>query len=196
MNPAQRRRSVCSLLSHEPLTKANLLARLDPPPTLRTLDEDLRWLTKTFPSQVRTGLEGRAKTWHFNGEIPHLLPEPLTHLDDDQVAALIVARGLLRLTDLDKPAAEGTTEDYPGTLAQALDRLLRQSGQAAEADRIAPDAVTISRFGVAPEEHMVFPLCFQAIRAGEALRFTYTNQSGKVAPVHVQPIRLAHIAGE
>jgi predicted DNA-binding transcriptional regulator YafY len=103
---------------------------------------------------------------------------------------------VLRQGDPARPAAEDASDHYHGALATALDRLLHQAGLADEARAIAPDAVTVSRFGVAAEEDAAFPICFAAIRAGESLRCSYTKQNGETRPIHIAPIRLVHIAGE
>ena len=196
-NSARVRRAVIvRLISQEPLTTADLLSRLKPIPSPRTLAADLAWLRRNFPGRVEVGRQERANTWRFIGESPVLLAAPLRHLDEDQVAALIAARGLLRLPDPARPAAEDPGDDYHGTLSRAIDRLLSDVGLAGEAKAIAPDAIAISRFGVAPEEDAAFPACLSAIRAGEALGFTYTNLDGATHAVHARPIRLVHIAGE
>ena len=158
--------------------------------------DDLAWLRSAFPGRVQIDTQGRAQLWSFIGEPPKLLSTSLTHLDEDQVAALIAARGLLRLPDPTRPAAEDSGDDYHGTLSRAIDRLLRDVGLADEAKTIAPDAIAISRFGVAAEEDAAFPACLSAIRAGESLSFIYTNLDGATHSVHAYPIRLVHIAGE
>jgi len=192
----RRRSELLVLLSVAPLTVVELLARLTPPLSARTLADDLAWLRRTFPGRVEIVKQNRANTWRFISEPPILLGSPLTHLDEDQIAALIAARGLLRLPDPTSPAAEDPGDAYHGTLSQAIDRLLRDAGLADEAKLIAPDAIAISRFGVAPEEDAAFPACLSAIRAGESLAFTYTNLDGATHAVHARPVRLVHIAGE
>lgn len=167
-----------------------------PCPSPRSLTDDLMWLREAFPGRITCERVGRANTYYFAGEVPRLLPVPLTHLDEDQVAALIAARGLLRTPDPTKPTAEDPGDDYPGALAQALDRLLTEVGLDDDARTIAPDAVTISRFGVAPEEEAAFPLCLAAIRTGGSIVGTYTNLDGEEHAVHAKAVRLVHIAGE
>ncbi len=196
-NSVQKRRTqLIILLSESALTTTELRQQLNPRPSPRTLADDLAWLRSAFPGRIQIDMQGRAQLWRFIGEPPKLLSTPLTHLDEDQVAALIAARGLLRLPDPTRPAAEDPGDDYHGTLSQAIDRLLSDVGLADEAKTIAPDAIAISRFGVAPEEDAAFPACLSAIRVGEALAFSYTNLDGATHAVHARPIRLVHIAGE
>jgi len=193
---AHRRRRILALLAERPYLREELRLALVPIPAARTLAADLAWLRREFPGRLLAEADGRALLWRFVGEPPHLLPRALAALDEDQVAALIAARGLLRLPDLARPSAEDDGTAYHGTLSRALDRLLHAAGLDDEARAIAPDAIAISRFGVAPEEDEVFPVCFAAIRAGAALAFTYTNNAGATHGVHAHPVRLIHIAGE
>ncbi len=193
---AARRNRILHLLSQQSLTAAEVRQRLDPQPSQRSLTDDLAWLRGAFPGRITCARLGRANAFHFAGEVPRLLPVPLTHLDEDQVAALIAARGLLRTPDPTKPTAEDPGDTYHGALAQALDRLLTEAGLDDDARAIAPDAVTISRFGVAPEEEAAFPLCLAAIRTGRSIAGTYTNLDGEEHAVHAKAVRLVHIAGE
>jgi predicted DNA-binding transcriptional regulator YafY len=193
---ALRRHRILALLAERPHRRDELRSALRPEPAERTLAADLAWLRREFPGRLLAEQEGRALRWRFVGEAPHVLSRPLATLDEDQVAALIAARGLLRTPDPAKPAAEDDGTTYHGTLSRAIDRLLHSAGLTEEARAIAPDAIAISRFGVAPEEEAAFPTCFAAIRAGAALGFTYTNNAGETHAVHAQPVRLIHIAGE
>ncbi len=193
---AARRHRILQLLSQQALTTAELRARLDPEPSPRSLADDLRWLRNVFPGRVDCARSGRAHVHRFAGEVPRLLPTPLTHLDEDQVSALIAARGLLRTPDPTHPTAEDPVRGYHGALAQALDRLLTGAGLGDEARAIAPDAVSISRFGVAPEEEAAFPLCLAAIRTNGSIAATYTNLDGEVYVLHAKAVRLVHIVGE
>ena len=194
---SRRQRMVC-LLQNKGLTSIELRAQLKPVPSIRSLAKDLDWIRKSFPGRFHSERDGRPLRYFFSGDVPHLLPRPLAHLDADQLAALIAARGLLRTPD---PASRsGSLSDsgdaYHGALAQALDRLLGASGLDADARTIAPDAVTISRFGVAPEEEAAFPLCLAAIRTNGSITGTYTNLDGEEHPVHAKAVRLVHVTGE
>ncbi len=193
---AAKRRSFILTIIQQPLLREEIRKALRPVPSPRTLASDLAWLRAQFPGRLLTENDGRALRWRFVGEAPRLIEKPIVALDEDQVAALIAARGLLRQPDASRPSAEDDGTAYHGVLSRAIDRLLHDSGIADEARSIAPDAIAISRFGVAPEEDAAFPICFSAIRAGEALVFTYTNNSGTTHPVHAQPVRMLHIAGE
>jgi len=191
-----RRTAILAMTASQPYTKVALLRELRNPPRSRTLDDDLKFLRRAYPGRFISEPVGKALQFRFLGEPHCVLSTPLSALDEDQVAAIIAARGLLRLPDPNKPAAEDNGDSYHGALAQALDRLLRDTGLGEEARAIAPDAVAISRFGVAPEEDAAFPAALAAIRTGEALRFTYTNLEGATHAVHAQPVRLVHICGE
>ena len=195
--PVIRRHRMLYLLSQQALTVAQLRERLHPQPAERSLANDLSWLRATFPGRLICGRLGKAHTYHFTGDLPRLLPAPVLHLDEDQIAALIAARGLLRTPD---PAALTATSaketGYHGALAQALDRLLTAAGLDDDAKAIAPEAVTISRFGVAPEEAAAFPLCLAAIRTNGSITCTYTNLDGEQHAVHAKAVRLVHITGE
>ena len=193
---AQRRTRILHLLAHEALTKAELLTRLDPTPSMGSLEIDLRELSRMFPGRLQIDTARKAHVYRFTGDVPRMLEQPIAQLDDDQLAALIAARGVLRLPQAQGPVSESPDDHYHGVLAQALDRLLDDAGLAEEARAIAPDAIAISRFGVAAEEDVAFPLALAAIRTGESLVFTYTNLAGAQHTVHAKPIRLVHIAGE
>lgn len=193
---ADRRSRILALLAARPYRRDELRRALRPEPAERTLAADLAWLRREFPGRLLSEPDGRALRWRFVGEPPRLLPRAVVALDEEQVTALIAARGLLRQPDPARPSAEDDGTAYHGSLSRALDRLLVAAGLDGEAHAIAPDAIAISRFGVAPEEEAVFPACFSAIRAGEALAFTYRNKDGVTHPVHAQPMRLIHIAGE
>lgn len=192
---AARRHRILHFISQQPASTAAILQHLQPHVAQRTLTTDLAWLRHAFPGRVICTRNGRENLLQFTGDIPRLMPRPLTHLHDDQVAALIAARGLLRTPHPDATQDKG--DGYHGALAQAIDRLLDDAGlNGAAAHAIAPDAVTISRFGVAPEEEAAFPLCLGAILADGSVTCTYTNLDGEQHPVHAKAVRLVHITGE
>ena len=191
----QRRNNIIRLLSAHPCTLAESRERLQPSPSERSLQKDMNWLAEHFPGRITFETIKRAKIWSFQGETPRILAQSLVAMDEDQITALIAARGLLRIPAVNDAPLENH-DTYHGALAQAIDRLLTAVGLADDARTIAPDAITISRFGVAPEEDASFPLTLAAIRSGESLRFSYTNLDGTTHAVHAHPIRLVHIAGE
>lgn len=192
---AHRRTAIIALMARGGVTLAELVARLRPAVSERVVQRDLALLQRQFPGRIDSCQDGRAKSWRFNGDVCRVLERPLSALTDDQLTALIVARGLLHLPDpADAPVDAG--HGYRGALACAVDALLAGMGLSDEAKAIAPDTITISRFGVAPEEDASFPSTIDALRAGDALRFTYTNLDGRTHAVHARPIRLAHVAGE
>lgn len=194
--PGYRRTTILHILAKDACTLKELRPRLDPVPSSRCLEKDIASLRRAFPGRLIAERRGREKVWQFAGDVPRVLESPIQALDEDQIAALIAARGLLRLPDPADTPAERAGTVYHGALAQALDRLLREGGLEDEAQAIAPDAIAISRFGVAPEEDAVFPLALAAIRCGESLHFRYTNLDGKTHAVHARALKLVHIAGE
>jgi hypothetical protein len=114
----QRRTRILALLGAGTHTKHQLAQRV--PGSTRSLQADLRWLADTFPGRVVTGRVGKAKTWRFDGTPPTVLANPIAALDEDQIAALIAARGLLRIPDHQSAhPVEGADTAYAGALAQA-----------------------------------------------------------------------------
>lgn len=194
--PAQRLTEILKLLSRRPCTLSELRQGLYPMPSARQLERDIEKLRQSYPGRLTASVDGKANVWQFAGEAPFNLPTPIPALDEDQITALIAARGMLRLPDPAGTPDERAGMGYHGVLAQAIDRLLGQCGLAEQVKNIAPDAIAISRFGVAGEEDAAFPLVFAAIRAGESLRFTYTNVDGNTHPVHARAIKAVHFAGE
>jgi predicted DNA-binding transcriptional regulator YafY len=190
----QRRDRLLALLGAGPSTKADLAKRL--PGCARSLHTDLKWIEVTFPGRVELGWQGRARTWRFRGTPPTVLPTPVTVLDEDQIAALIAARGVLRIPDPGSTPSEGAATTYQGALAQALQRLIAQAGLDREAAAIAPDDLSISRFGVAAEDPAVLPALLACLRASRSARAVYTNNAGVTHDLHARPVRLVMISGE
>jgi predicted DNA-binding transcriptional regulator YafY len=192
---AIRRSDIVRELAQQPCTYAMLAARLIPSVTTRCVQNDLAHMAKQFPGRIKFDLHGKEKYWSFHGDVPKILEHPITAIDDDQITALIAARGLLRVPQpVDEPVENNN--HYRGALAQAINRLLHDMGLHDDVQQIAPDTISISRFGVAPEEDDSFPIALSAIRAGESLAFRYTNLDNKSHDVHAHPIRLVHITGE
>jgi predicted DNA-binding transcriptional regulator YafY len=189
-----RRARILARLGEGPCTKADLAQRI--PGCARTLHDDLKWIEGTFPGRTRIGHQGKAKTWQFLGTPPTLLPTPIAAFDEDQIAALIAARGVLRISDPGTTPSEGAATAYQGALAQAIQRLISAAGLDDEVASIAPDDLSISRFCVAAEEPTVFPTVLACLRAGRSIRTTYTNNQGATYPLHARPVRLVMISGE
>ena len=190
-----RRQRILAALAREPRSFAQLRAEF-PAISVRTLRSDLRWLGRFLPGRLRRERHGKAHWLGFTGDIPCLIDPPLAALDEDQIAALIAARGMLRRVPANRVASERRNQDYEGAWALAIDRLLHQAGLHDESRQVAPDAISISRFGAATEEPATLPLALSAIRAGDNVRFTHTNRRWERKDVHAHPIRLVHIAGE
>lgn len=181
----------------EGTTFAELLDALPDACSERTLRADLQALSEQFPHRLTKTHQGRAHVYHFQGDPPRLLPSPLGHLEEDQITALIAARGILRLPDPATPTNEQPAQAYRGVLSQAIDRLLHDIGLADEASRLAPDDLSVSRFGIADEDPATFPMVLDALRTGESLRAQYPDHTtGILRPVHLRPIRLVSIGGE
>jgi len=194
--PRTRLNEIIRLIAAERLTKDGLRKRLVPVPSERALGYDLAKLRRMFPHRISIERVGRAHAYAFIGDPPQILAQAIHYLDEDQLAAIIAARGLLRIPNPDETPTERGPHAYHGALAQSLDRLLSDAGLGNEALDIAPDAVAISRFGSAPEEATAFPLAFAAIRTGESLTFDYTNLLGTTHAVHAKAVQLIHINGE
>lgn len=113
---AHRRSAILALLAVQTYRREELRHALTPAPAERTLAADLAWLRREFPGRLLSEPDGRALRWRFVGEPPRLLPRALVALDEEQVAALIAARGLLRQSDPARPAAEDDGTAYHGSL--------------------------------------------------------------------------------
>ena len=197
MDPHARRQFLMARMAiPEGITFADLLESLPDAVSDRTLRADLQALGEQFPHRVTKTHQGRAHVYHFRGDLPRLLPQALGHLDEDQITALIAARGILRLPDPATPTNEQPAQAYRGALSQAIDRLLHDVGLAEEASRLAPDDLSVSRFGVADEDPVIFPAVLDALRTGASLRAHYPDRTGVLRPVHLRPIRLVSIGGE
>jgi len=161
----------------------------------KTLQGDLAYLRRHFPGQFEESRFDGRKSYRWTGLPIAILDEPPGHLDHRELVALIAARGLLR-RPADGTPVEGRGDDYDGLLDGAIDRLLRRCGLDAEAARIAPDAIQVSRFAalVEPPEHL--DAAIAAVVTGDLLAGDYTNLDGATKPVHLRPVRLVLIDGE
>jgi predicted DNA-binding transcriptional regulator YafY len=193
-----RRQRMLGLIADGECTADELLARLRPKVSRRTLDADLAWMQARFPEQLRKRRGGDARTvwWSLVGLPPILLDTTLDALTHDEVAAITAARGLLRSPDNRTPGWERPSSAYAGDLSAALHGLLLRLGLGAEAKAIAPSSLGASRFGIAPEPPGCLASLQRALRTGQAARFTYRNRQGSERPCHVWPIRLVLIKGE
>ena len=178
-------------------TLAELWESLPVPCSERTLRNDLQSLCLQFPHRLNKSQQGRALRYHFTGQPPRSLRHPLQFLDEDQITALIAARGILRLSTASSPNHEQPSQAYHGILAQAIDRLLTATGLAEEASRLSPDDLCVSRFGIAEEEPAVFPAVLDVLRRGDSVTALYPDhQTGELRQIHARPIRMVSIAGE
>lgn len=183
------RRQIVDAICAEPLTAAELARRLRPRVVRRTVANHLRWLREQLPDQIAAQRTPQGLRYRCHGLPPHLLAAPLQHLDEVELAALVAARGLLQLPG-------GARGAWNGALAQAIDRVLVRSGLAGEAERMSPDSIQVSRFGVAEEPSDGFVACLTALICGDCLRFRYRPIGKAEHDVHALPLRLVSILGE
>ncbi|MBA3708738.1 MAG: WYL domain-containing protein [Planctomycetes bacterium] len=174
---------------------ADLRTLMRPRVSARTIASDLAWLRRTFPDQFLVN-EQRQGRYRFTGLPPRLLSAPIDHMAEDELAGLIAARGMLRMPD-NRPGAERAGDGYSGTLAHAVDRLIRRAGLDRAAADIAPDTISVSRFGAAPEPPQVFAELMLVIVCGDSVRFLYQGLHDAAAkPAHAYPLRLVFIKNE
>ena len=188
-----RRRQILARLATTPSTKVELGEYLSV--TNRTIDKHITQLQRAYPGQLVAERDGRAKRWRFLGD-PDAGRTVRIRLEEPQLIALIAARGMLRTPPASGSPIERRGQAYTGPLAEAIDRLLLQTEFAQEAATLAPNAISISRFGAAPVQPETLLAALSAIRVGEGARFRYVKATGEANPVHVRPLRLTHIAGE
>jgi len=191
--PLERRIAIIEACREQPHDRVELATALDTSP--RTIGTDLRWLRARFPRQLRQHHDDdRRKRWHWPGPAPHRIADPPHWLTDEELLALVAARGLLR--DPRGHGAERRDEPYPGLLDGALHGLLVRLGLAGTAADLAPEAVQVSRFAARAEDPATLDEVFRALLRGESLRFRYTNNANETKDVHCRPLRLINIAGE
>lgn len=197
---ASRRLALVDLVAGEGLTFAEIASRLKPRQSTRTLREDIAWLGEHFPQRLlrtRTSTDGRGSSllYRWTGPAPLLLHQPLHWLAEEELIALIAARGLLRQPDPTRPAMIGQDlESDP--LAGAVDALLARAGVKEAADAIARDAIVVSRFGALRGDPACLATVLAATVLSEGLHFEYGNLAGERHPVHASPLRMALIKAE
>lgn len=161
----------------------------------RTIANDTKWLKEHFPNQFigRTGSD-HTKRFEWHGPPIHVLDQPIEWLREVEMAALVLARGLLR--NPHGRSIEAKTDAYPGLFATALHTLLHRSGLHGRANEIAPEAIQVSRFAARDEDPRSLETVMTAIASNESLSFSYVNRQGESHPVHAHPVRLVLIRGE
>lgn len=197
---ATRRIKLIELIAAEHLSAEEILTRLRPRAAKRTVHEDIAWLLETFPEHFRreraSGQHGSSRVvFHWVGNIPYLLQKSVTWLTEDELIALVAARGFLRDADPTRPATTNQLSDHD-LLATAVSRLLARAGVEDAADILSRSSVTVSRFGAAPTDPACLATCLAATATAEGLEFDYINLTGKHSHRHAAPQRLVLIKGE
>jgi len=197
---AARRLAIVDLIAGEGLAFAEITAGLRPRPSTRTLREDIAWLGEHFPQRLtrnRTAGDGRSPglAYRWIGPAPLLLSQPLHWLAEEELIALIAARGLLRQPDPTRPATTGPDPEMD-PLAGAVDALLSRAGVKEAADAIARDAIVVSRFGALRGDPGCLATVLAATVLADGILFEYDNLAGKRHPVHASPLRMALIKAE
>ncbi len=197
---AARRLELVNLISGEGVGFDQIASRLKPRPATRTLREDISWLTSQFPEQFRRERspgydDGGRVLYRWVGPAPLLLSQPLHWLTEEELIALIAARGLLRQPDPTRPATSSQSPEAD-PLAGAVDGFLGRAGVKEAADAIARDAIVVSRFGALPGDPACLAAFFAATVLGDGLVFDYHNLAGERHHVHASPLRMAMIKAE
>ena len=201
---AARRLGIIDLIGAEALAVDEIQRRLRPKAGLRTIHEDIAWLLKTFPEHLKRekagkGLKGLTTAhrvvYRWQGQVPYLLTKPVDWLTEDELIALVAARGFLREPVPNQPPinAELPQGDL---LAGALGRLLDRAGVQDAAKILGQQVVTVSRFGAAPVNHACLALALAATATGETLEFAYENLKGEAKTVTALPLRCVLTKGE
>lgn len=196
---AARRVAIIDLIGAEALAVEEIHRRLRPKAGLRTVHEDIAWLLGTFPSHLNREKpavgHGHRVVYRWRGLVPYLLDKPIGWLTEDELIALVAARGFLRDANPAKPATTG--EPAPDDLlAGALGRLLDRAGVQDAAKILGRQVLTVSRFGAAPIDHGCLSLALAATATGETLEFTYENLAGTSRRVCALPLRCLLVKGE
>lgn len=161
----------------------------------RTIAGDVRWLKQCFPTWFIGNVSSdHSKHFKWTGPPLHLLPKPIEWLTDVDLAAIVLARGLLRNTQ--GRSIEDKDTAYPGLFAHALHELLHRCGLEECADEISPEAIQVSRFATRDEDPRSLEAVMAAIACNESIEFAYVNRHGEAHPVHAHPVRLVLIKGE
>jgi len=199
-DPSTRRIQIIVLLGGDGLGFDVLRSRLKPRPSVRTLHEDLAWIERQFPDRFRReparGEHGSSRVvLRWSGRPPVLLEQPLTWLTEEEVVAIIAARGLLRQLDPSLPPTTAPTAE-PDPLSQAADALLARVGIKEVADALARDAIVVSRFGAERVSSEVLATCLGATVRGDGLHFAYINMAGRQHAVEAMALRMVLVKGE
>jgi predicted DNA-binding transcriptional regulator YafY len=198
---ALRRRALIGLLSVEGgLSVDEMLERMPGRPGRRTLHEDLAFLRSSFPEQlvrIRAGdAHGTSRVaFQWQGPIPHLLAKPISWLSENELLALVAARGLLHTDDQAFPVTRGTARSIDG-LAGAVHHLIHRTNLTDVAQRLGRHLVSVSRFGAAPIASQVLEVCMAAAASSQSISLLYTNLDGVTTRRVIAPQRLVLIRGE
>jgi predicted DNA-binding transcriptional regulator YafY len=196
---AARRVAIIDLIGADALAVDEIHRRLRPKAGLRTVHEDIAWLLETFPAHLSrekaAAGHGYRVVYHWQGPIPYLLSKPVGWLTEDELIALVAARGFLRDANPGKPATTGDPAP-DDLLAGALGRLLDRAGVQDAAKILGRQVLTVSRFGAAPIDHACLSLALAATATGETLEFTYENLAGASRRIRALPLRCLLAKGE
>ncbi len=189
---AARRVAIINLIASERLPVERIREKLRPQAGLRTIHEDIAWMADTFPDHLMREKAGNGQThrvvYRWQGNVPYLLTKPITWLTEEQLIALVAARGFLREYSADQLDTD--------LLAGAIGRLLDRAGVQEAVDILARHVVTVSRFGAAPIDCANLALALAATATGDGIEFTYENLQGVTRAVAAVPARCVLIKGE
>ena len=196
---AARRVAIIDLIGVEALAVEEVHRRLRPRAGLRTVHEDIAWLLETFPEHLKREKAGKGLghrvVYRWQGQVPYLLNKPVGWLTEEELIALVAARGFLRDANPARPATSGEPA-LDELLAGALGRLLDRAGVQDAAKILGRQVLAVSRFGAAPINHACLSLALAATATGETLAFTYENLAGTTHQVSALPLRCLLVKGE
>lgn len=195
-----RRVKIIKLLADEELSANEIFDHFKSRASIRTINEDLSWLLETFPKQIQRGkargLHGNSRVvFSWKGSLPCLLSKPLTWLSEDELIALVAARGLLSNSDQSYAATSGIIDERD-LLAASVNQILDRSGAQQNVVQIGKLVVTVNRFGAAPVDSEALVKCLAATATGDAIRCSYENVHGHRHEAHISPQRMVLIRGE
>jgi len=116
-------------------------------------------------------------------------------MTEEELLALVAARGLLHRDDQAMPATRGTARSLDG-LAGSIHHLIERTGLIETAQRAGRHLVSVSRFGAAPIANDVLTTCLSAAASNQAITFAYNNLEGVTSQPTAVPQRLVLIRGE
>lgn len=199
---ASRRRALLGLLAsaEEGLSLAEMEQGLPGQTARRTLHEDLAYFKMAFPGRLQRVGAGDAHgasrvAYRWTGSLPHLLNDGLTWITDEELLALVAARGLLHHEDRSLAATAGAASSLQG-LSSAIHGLIVRAQLTEVAGHQGRHVVAVSRFGAAPVAPQTLSTCLAATASSQGLRFIYTNLEGVTDKRIVAPQRLVLIRGE